>query len=608
MNEDLFGYLVEASVYITAFYLFYRLFLAKDTFFRTNRVFLLSSLVISISVPLLNIEMPVDWYENEPIQQLNEVLQNAGSTQVVFPQEVFEPDNFTGELSQESSVDFPYAVYLSGVSVCIIAIIIHLVRYFRLRSDSKPFNCNGLKVRKLSHSCSPFSIFKTIYIDDKTLASRNIGSILIHENIHCRQLHSLDLAFVEAVKVLFWFNPFIYLYKHALKETHEYIADKYSSGKMDNLITYQIRLLQSILPEIEIDFACKYNSSFIKKRFAMLTKEKSSKWSRGKILLALPLTVMLFMFLSAPHSSEVQAGNGSELYFVDIPIPSICPIQPDLVLNTTSGFGERINPIDGKKHFHKGVDFAVKENTPVLATAAGEVFKAGYDDENGNFIVLRHADGYKTAYQNLARFAERNDKPLAVGDNVKKSEVIAFAGNTGKSKGPHLHYEVIKDNDYKNPANYYNMKSQDGDSTKSGKNDKGAKMAFVQPKADSGKSEDRILRIIFSEDSAKGNTDLSKPKIKSYKGLSTKIDDFDALYNKYVKPQAKTEVKEAVVELEITVKDDGNIGEIKVLKEIPLGYGYGDFLKEWIKGVQFAPAVKDKKRITSKTIEKITIK
>lgn len=113
----------------------------------------------------------------------------------------------------------------------------------------------------------------------------------------------------------------------------------------------------------------------------------------------------------------------------------------------SSGFGFRHHPILGYNKMHKGVDFAVGVGTPVMAAGDGVVEKAGLFSTYGKYVRIRHTNGYKTAYAHLSRF----HKGLRVGHKVRQGQVIAYSGNTGRSTGAHLHYEILLHDKHVNP-------------------------------------------------------------------------------------------------------------------------------------------------------------
>ncbi|MEM7024519.1 MAG: peptidoglycan DD-metalloendopeptidase family protein [Pseudomonadota bacterium] len=113
----------------------------------------------------------------------------------------------------------------------------------------------------------------------------------------------------------------------------------------------------------------------------------------------------------------------------------------------SSGFGMRKHPILGYSRMHKGVDFAAPTGTPIYAAGSGRVIQAGRKGGYGNYIRVRHSGEYHTAYAHLSRFA----KGIGPGKRVRQGQVIGYVGSTGRSTGPHLHYEVLRNDKQVNP-------------------------------------------------------------------------------------------------------------------------------------------------------------
>lgn len=113
----------------------------------------------------------------------------------------------------------------------------------------------------------------------------------------------------------------------------------------------------------------------------------------------------------------------------------------------SSGFGMRRHPILGYSRMHRGTDFAAPTGTPILAAGDGVVQRAGPFSSFGNYVRIRHANGYETAYAHMSRFA----RGLRAGARVRQGQVIGYVGTTGRSTGPHLHYEVMRRGQQVNP-------------------------------------------------------------------------------------------------------------------------------------------------------------
>lgn len=130
-------------------------------------------------------------------------------------------------------------------------------------------------------------------------------------------------------------------------------------------------------------------------------------------------------------------------------IPAIQPVSEANLKQMASGYGNRVDPIYGTVKMHEGMDFACDIGTPVYATGDGTVTAAGWHSGYGNRIDINHGFGYTTRYAHLSKISVRT------GQEVKRGDLIGYSGNTGKSTGPHLHYEVRLKDVPQNPVNYY---------------------------------------------------------------------------------------------------------------------------------------------------------
>ena len=132
-------------------------------------------------------------------------------------------------------------------------------------------------------------------------------------------------------------------------------------------------------------------------------------------------------------------------------IPAIMPVMNKDLKRTASGYGYRIDPIYQTKRFHKGMDFSAEVGTEIYATGAGTVTFAGWKQGYGHCVMIDHGYDYETLYAHCSKIK----KGLRRGSKVQRGDVIAYVGNTGKSTGPHLHYEVHVDGQPQNPSHYY---------------------------------------------------------------------------------------------------------------------------------------------------------
>lgn len=130
-------------------------------------------------------------------------------------------------------------------------------------------------------------------------------------------------------------------------------------------------------------------------------------------------------------------------------IPAIQPVLNKDLKRVASGYGVRIDPVYHVRKFHQGMDFTAPTGTEVFATGNAKVSFVGWKQGYGNTVILDHGFGYQTLYAHLFKALVRK------GQKVRRSDIIALVGNTGKSTGPHLHYEVRLHGKPVDPRNYY---------------------------------------------------------------------------------------------------------------------------------------------------------
>ncbi|HET7818288.1 MAG TPA: M23 family metallopeptidase [Bacteroidia bacterium] len=130
-------------------------------------------------------------------------------------------------------------------------------------------------------------------------------------------------------------------------------------------------------------------------------------------------------------------------------IPAIQPISNKDLQHEPSGYGMRMHPIYKYEKFHAGMDFTANPGTEIYATGDGTISLAEYGSGYGNHVVVDHGYGYKTLYGHMEKISVR------IGQKVKRGELLGYVGNTGLSSGPHVHYEVHKNNTTVNPVNFY---------------------------------------------------------------------------------------------------------------------------------------------------------
>jgi murein DD-endopeptidase MepM/ murein hydrolase activator NlpD len=200
---------------------------------------------------------------------------------------------------------------------------------------------------------------------------------------------------------------------------------------------------------ITVNATSPLSSSSNKKRIVMMTKKKTPVFQFALYLLLVPTTAVLLMsFGNKHHTIEPTAKAVVVSKSVVQDIPNIAPVDLEKVTMVVL-YGVRQNPAKNQGKKHTGIDFQMPEGSNVYATADGVVEFSRYNDNHGNYVRVKHSDTYSSQYSHLIRATVKQ------GDKITQGQVIGLVGSTGlSSKGPHLHYEIIKDKIMVDPKDY----------------------------------------------------------------------------------------------------------------------------------------------------------
>ena len=285
MNE-FFIYTGKAAVYLMVFHLFYRGLLAHDTAYRRNRIFLLLSLLCSVTLPLLTIrtEKPLD------IQSINEVfIIAAGGTAV-------------SSSGDRTVLQWIYVVYLSGVIVAAAIFLFNIGRLLVLIARYRVKNSRIISLR--SGITMAYSAFGFIFLN-KNLSDEHAREVIRHEMNHIRSHHFLDVLFSECIAILQWFNPFIYLLKKELRGIHEFEADRSCLDQGADQAYYQQMLMSLVFNTRLALFPNHFSGpSQIKKRILMMKKNRSNGWVNLKLIMVIPVIMLVMLAFSACKESD----------------------------------------------------------------------------------------------------------------------------------------------------------------------------------------------------------------------------------------------------------------------------------------------------------------
>lgn len=333
-------YLIESGICLTILFLTYIFFFRKETYFNFNRWYLISSIAISLVLPIIHIQITID--KSAPFaMQLSEMGKYKSYYEKIIA--MADPDYYqtSSELPAKAEFENPEILLpdnqkyrnteivnhqISGVikktqnithksqntNLIVIVIFIYtlgvifflfrlgyLIRWLnRIIRNNDIQVLQNIRIINLKENMPPFSFFRFVFINNNELKRNEYEQIIAHEKVHSGQYHSLDLLFAHFISILQWFNPVVWLLQKAIKTNHEYIADRIVIQKGYELLDYQSLLLSQLIGIRSVELVNNLNLVSIKKRITMMNRIKSGIPAKLKALLIIPAALIVFIFLA----------------------------------------------------------------------------------------------------------------------------------------------------------------------------------------------------------------------------------------------------------------------------------------------------------------------
>ncbi|MCF0051047.1 TonB-dependent receptor plug domain-containing protein [Dyadobacter sp. LJ53] len=273
-------YLAKVNLYWVLFYLTYRLLLCNHTFFHWNRIYLIGSLLIAFLLPLVT--FPEAIVTSQPAIYAAASLPYMAAT---------EPVSLLSDwISILLNLLAVGSLYLLSVFIKSIRAVVMMIKQHDV------LDMDRLQLVLLPHNdVGSFSFFKWLVMNRRDY-EQNFEPILRHESVHIHQMHSLDILFIELLKIAFWFNPVLWFYKRSLQEVHEYLADEHApdrDGYARFLVAYAFNAPAAALTN---HF---FNGPLLKSRIKMIYKNRNAEWLRSKYFIVLPLVCIVLVTTAA---------------------------------------------------------------------------------------------------------------------------------------------------------------------------------------------------------------------------------------------------------------------------------------------------------------------
>ncbi len=291
-------FLLEASICLGIFYILYELLFKNTSFFKLNRCYLITSVMMALVIPWLSFgQLP----STTALPTFQAFIPIDLATPTVT---TLAPSNASSNTIHWTSILL--VIYGIGVGVCSLRLVLQLLSFRQLIHQKQGKQQQGY-YQITNDQLPTFSFFNYLFINPKDLATEELDQIIRHEQVHIQQGHSYDVLFFEVLQIIFWFNPFIYLYQKSIKDIHEYLADE---GVLAHFqVPYQqygkLIVSQAIAVQV-LPVSNHFSQKQIRKRIDMMRQSKSSKFQLMKYLSFFPVFVLTLLFFANNESIYAQ--------------------------------------------------------------------------------------------------------------------------------------------------------------------------------------------------------------------------------------------------------------------------------------------------------------
>ncbi|CAA9203460.1 hypothetical protein FLA105534_04650 [Flavobacterium bizetiae] len=304
--EAFFIFIAKSSGLLVLFYCAYYFLLRKETFFNSNRWFLLAGLITSVVLPFLVYTKDI-WVDPTPMINLN-------LTQI----------NISEPVKESFQINWNYiiiALYSIGFLAFVLKFLMDFKSLNSLLKGKKVSQQADFKFIDTTENIAPFSYFDYIVYNSSMYTAIELENIIEHEKVHSEQNHTVDVLISRAFCIFFWFNPIVWGYKKAITQNLEFIADKEAAKKITDKRAYQYTLLKITTHENCVAITNHFYQSLIKKRIVMLNKNQSKKRNSWKFCVVVPALiafVLLFQIETVAHEKPQIVTAKSNLGGMDV--------------------------------------------------------------------------------------------------------------------------------------------------------------------------------------------------------------------------------------------------------------------------------------------------
>ena len=312
METQIISYMLKANTALLLFYLLYLAAFKNDTFIKARRYYFLFVIFFSLVFPVILID------------GLSSIFSFTAAQSPVTA-ELFIGET-TAEVLQEQTpkkqinwYNIFATLYIIGVVALLARLMMQLISIYRIYRKSQAEIIDNCKILNVEDLINPFTFFRNIFINTKMHTHEELKQILLHEQTHACQLHTIDTLLGELLNIIFWWNPISWIIKKEMRNNLEYLADYAVINQGVPEKTYQYHLLRMTEHDTAIQIASNFNISQLKNRIMMMNKSKTPERKLAKYLLILPLAITLIVVNSCMSNVSEPMSNDDETTLIEEP-------------------------------------------------------------------------------------------------------------------------------------------------------------------------------------------------------------------------------------------------------------------------------------------------
>jgi bla regulator protein blaR1 len=425
---EFFTFLLKVNIALVLFCMGYYVVLGKLTFYTLNRAYLITAILFSSVYPFIDLSVLAQQHQDivAPVQNVV-IIWKAPAEQFV---------------KQAAYWNWLEIAFWTGVAVFAARLLFQMVSLYRIYAKSTVKEINGQTVRVVKGDISPFSFWKSIYVNPDKLSTTDLKNVLAHEQVHVDEWHTLDILLTEISVIFYWFNPGIWMMKRAVRENIEFITDRKILQKGMDSKVYQYSLLNITFNQPAPAITSNFNFSTLKKRIQMMNAKRSSKITLTRYAFLVPVVVVCLFTFSLSKAEAVKTSPALKAVAEAVNTINNAVLNIDTIPATKTATGTTTvkKVINGTTITLTGAD--VKNFTyKIDSSGAGPqkvTVKGKMNGKEDSIIVYTYGDkpsaNYRFNVTALDRGTETTSTDAPKSGQVKEIKGLTYFGNADTSK------------------------------------------------------------------------------------------------------------------------------------------------------------------------------